>query len=136
MEYLFIYLLQVADIWENLLFIFILLAFICITGTACFTGYMLQEEVPFSLKDCNYETDKNILKCFNFVKSVTISLVLISLIGAFVPTRQTLLLMGGTYLAKRTVSSSMVNDKLEKINTVIDLQLDKYIKELKEGHDE
>lgn len=136
MEYLFVYLLQIADIWENILFLIIVSAFISVICTVLCAGFMLQDNVPFLLKNCINETERRIVDFFNFLKGVTISLVLISIVGAFVPTKQTLLLLGGTYLAKCTVNSSVVNAKLEKINTVIDLQLDKYIKELKEGQDE
>ena len=63
-------------------------------------------------------------------KMLIISLVT-SLVLLALPTKQTLLLMGGTYLGKRAVNEVVNSDKLEKINTIIDLQLDKYIKELK-----
>jgi hypothetical protein len=39
--------------------------------------------------------------------------------------------MGGTYLGKRAVNEIANSAKLEKINTIVDLQLDKYIKNLK-----
>ena len=50
------------------------------------------------------------------------------------PTKQTLLLVGGTYLGKKAVNKVITSDKLNKVNTIIELELDKRIKELKGGN--
>ena len=52
------------------------------------------------------------------------------LILAVIPTKQTLLLMGGTYLGKKAVNAVITDEKIKKIDTIINLQLDKYIEEL------
>lgn len=136
MEYLFVYLLQLADVWEDMIFLFVFVSITSIILTGFAFGFLIQENVSPIVENNEEDCDKFICKVFHGIKNTAIISAILALVGAFVPTKQTLLLLGGTYLAKRTVSSSIVNDKLEKINTVIDLQLDKYIKELKEGHDE
>lgn len=57
-------------------------------------------------------------------------LLSIGLILQIIPTKQTLLLMGGTYLGKKAVNAVITDEKIKKVDTIINLQLDKYIKEL------
>ena len=40
--------------------------------------------------------------------------------------------MGGTYLGKRAVNAVITDEKIKKVDEIINLQLDKYLKELKE----
>ena len=121
MEYLFIYGLQVADIVETIatitavllgVFLFLLPLIICISN-------LDQEEI---------QEGWNL-----WIKKTLIFLIVTPLILSLLPTKQTMLLIGGTYLGKRAVSAVATSDKLEKINTIIDLQLEKYIKELQRG---
>lgn len=136
MEYLFVYLLQVADIWQALVTICIVLAVCSIIIFGMWIGFMIQEDVSLTPENNEEDWKKSVCGAFYVIKNIVIALIAVSIVGSFIPTKQTLLLIGGTYLAKRTVNSSVVNDKLEKINTVIDLQLDKYIKELNGGTNE
>lgn len=48
------------------------------------------------------------------------------------PTKQTLLLVGGTYLGKKAINTVITDEKIKKVDTIINLQLDKYIKELQQ----
>ena len=54
---------------------------------------------------------------------------------SFIPTKQTLLLMGGTYLGKKAINAVVTDEKIKKVDTIINLQLDKYIKELQKQED-
>ena len=116
MEYLFIYSLQMADILATVSDIcgFILIA----TTIALIPLFMYKEE------------DKLVKDGFNIVCRVDIALLVIIILSVLAPTKQTLLLMGGTYYGKKAVNAVVTSDKLQKVNTIIDLQLDKYIKEL------
>ena len=116
MEYLFIYSLQMADILATVSGVcgFILMA----TIIALIPLFMYKEE------------DKIVKDGFNIVCRVNIILLVIIILSVLAPTKQTLLLMGGTYLGKKAVNTVVTSDKLEKVNTIIDLQLDKYIKDL------
>lgn len=116
MEYLFIYSLQMADILATVSGIcgFLLIA----TTIALIPLFMYKEE------------DKIVKDGFNVVCRVNIALLVIIILGVLAPTKQTLLLMGGTYYGKKAVNAVVTSDKLQKVNTIIDLQLDKYIKEL------
>ncbi len=116
MEYLFIYSLQMADILATVSGVcgFILVA----TTIALIPLFMYKEE------------DKIAKDGFNIVYRVNIALLVIIILGVLAPTKQTLLLMGGTYYGKKAVNAVVTSDKLQKVNTIIDLQLDKYIKEL------
>lgn len=116
MEYLFIYSLQMADILATVSGIcgFLLIA----TTISLIPLFMYKEE------------DKLVKDGFNIVRRVSIALLVIIILGVLAPTKQTLLLMGGTYYGKKAVNAVVTSDKLQKVNTIIDLQLDKYIKEL------
>lgn len=116
MEYLFIYGLQMANYITILAVSLLIITPIVIGFATIFISY--------SYEDLQNHWNNWMKK--TFVTSLITSLVLFTL-----PTKQTLLLMGGTYLGKRAVNEVVNSDKLEKINTIIDLQLDKYIKELK-----
>ena len=116
MEYLFIYSLQLADMLNVVSGIcgFILIA----TTIALIPLFMYKEE------------DKLVKDGFNIVCRVDIALLVIIILSVLAPTKQTLLLMGGTYYGKKAVNAVVTSDKLQKVNTIIDLQLDKYIKDL------
>ena len=121
MEYLFIYGLQVADIVEN----------IAIITTVLLGVFLFLLPLIISISNLDQE---EIQEWWNlWIKKFLIFLIVTPLILFLLPTKQTMLLIGGTYLGKRAVSAVATSDKLEKINTIIDLQLDKYIKELQRG---
>ena len=116
MEYLFIYSLQMADILATVSGVcrLILIA----TTIVLIPLFMYKEE------------DKLAKNGFNILCRVNIALLVIIILGVLAPTKQTLLLMGGTYYGKKAVNAVVTSDKLQKVNTIIDLQLDKYIKDL------
>ena len=60
--------------------------------------------------------------CEYWAHKIEITLVLcgVVLVATFIlPTKQTLLLMGGTYLGKKAVNQVVTSQKLEKVNTII-----------------
>lgn len=122
MEYLFIYGLQVADIVENITII-----------TAILLGVFLFI-VPFIISISNLDQEEIKEWWHLWIKKTLYILVSVALLSNIFPTKQTMLLVGGTYLGKKAVNHITTSDKMEKINTIIDLQLNKYIKELK-GND-
>lgn len=67
------------------------------------------------------------------IKFCCIGLV-VAILFLFIPTKQTMLLMGGTYLGKKAVNAVVTDEKIQKVDTIINLQLDKYIKELQRGN--
>ena len=131
MEYLFIYGLQMAralEVLSGTAFAGLLASsvFLIIFGVGTrwnFENYDKQE----SYCDFSVETGKNGSK---ICKKIVLTCFIFTIITALLPTEQTLLLMGGTYLGKKAVNAVATSDKLEKVNTIIDLQLDKYINEL------
>lgn len=116
MEYLFIYGLQMANL-VTVLAVGLLIVIPLVIGFA--TVFLSGD-----LEELQNSWD-------NWMKKTLTTSLITSLLLFALPTKQTLLLMGGTYLGKRAVNEVVNSDKLEKINTIIDLQLDKYIKELK-----
>lgn len=120
MEYLFIYGLQICGFLNNSLWGLGLLSIIGFV-----VGIML-----YCMANDWHGANTAILNAFKFVKKLTIICASLFVFISFIPTKQTLLLMGGTYLGKKAVNEVVQSDKMEKINTIIDLQLDKYIKEL------
>ena len=126
MEYLFIYLLQMADNLSNLQdFIYVLLgisifAYICI--------YIM------IVSDSYYEEKLRQKRLVRSIKKFYITCIIILITVSLIPTKQTLLLVGGTYLGKKAINTVITDKKIEKVNTIIELELDKRIKELRGGN--
>ena len=116
MEYLFIYGLQLAN--------YIMIIAICLL-------IIVPLLCAFIATIFSYDSEELKQNWDNWMKKTLTTSLATSLVLFALPTKQTLLLMGGTYLGKRAVNEVVNSAKLEKINTIIDLQLDKYIKELK-----
>lgn len=117
MEYLFIYLLQLADVIYGCIAFFILVSGLSATLMFCAGIHWV---------------DNSNNKLFKITTLATvISLILLLACNLF-PTKQTLLLMGGTYLGKKAINVVATDEKIKKVDTIINLQLDKYIKELQE----
>lgn len=128
MEYLFIYLLQLADSLSNLQFF--IYALLGISIFAWFFCYMILDTVS-----C-YDSEKTIRKkrLIRSIKKFYITCISILIIVSFIPTKQTLLLVGGISLGKKALNTVITDKKIEKVNTIIELELDKRIKELKGGN--
>lgn len=133
MEYLFIYLLQIA---ENLDWIGFVLIFTTIISLAFLIVMAVQSECKFENTE-NHTYDMS-NECIKTASKLAKKIFAINLICVFItmilPTKQTLLLFGGTYLGKKAVNKVITSDKLNKVNTIIELELDKRIKELKGGN--
>lgn len=119
MEYLFIYLLQMTDLLCDLqIFIYITL----------FVGIFAYIIFYIFIK-CDYYDCEEVVRRKRFIRSakkfITTCIICIVCLG-IIPTKQTLLLVGGTYLGKKVITS----EKMQKIDKIIELQLDKYIDEL------
>ena len=129
MEYLFIYLLQLAGSIDSLLEVVGSLAGMSLIGVLL--TYCIREAIYAS----NYADEKE-KQCIDNIKEITkkISIFMVAtfLVLAVIPTKQTLLLMGGTYLGKKAVNAVITDEKIKKVDEIINLQLDKYLKELKE----
>lgn len=128
MEYLFIYLLQLTDIFEATTTVFTVLFFVGLCVLAVVSILWLVVNGDSSIYDEERKDATTIL--LNTAKVVSI-IGIITFCISLLPTKQTALLIGGTYVAKRTINSSIVNDKLKAVNEIIDIQLNKYLKELK-----
>lgn len=135
MENLFIYLLQVMDIIDVVVciawclfigFIIALIINLIVTGGSC-ESFIPDEDD----KKYNSECYKLYLVRKYIVKGGIIS-TLIAVSLSLIPTKQTLLLMGGRYLGRKAVNAVVTDEKIKKIDTIINLQLDKYIKDLKQ----
>lgn len=125
MEYLFIYGLQMASRIDAMSTTGLVLSIAMIIITVV---YFAEESWRIT------DGESSEYKIFNALKKTTATIILITTFLAILPTKQTMLLVGGTYLGKKAVNQVVTSDKMEKINTIIDLQLDRYIKELK-GND-
>lgn len=123
MEYLFIYLLQMADVVE----IISKLCFFILTLVVA-VNIILDVAVEFE-----FEWVKTVFKA---TKKYITNTIIVLIVLLFIPTQQTLLLMGGTYIGKKAVNQVITSDKFNKVNTIIELELDKRIKELKVGNND
>lgn len=123
MEYIFIYLLQVFDNIEVLKII---------SGVTLAVGgvFYLVGKCQYMSDEKYYAELKNIYN--KVLDKIFYILLAIFIFGMIVPTKQTMLLIGGTYLGKKAVKQVITDKKLEKVNTIIELELDKRIKELQD----
>ena len=125
MEYLFIYLLQLADAITAIQFASIVATIF--SGVGSLITYFT---ISTDCGDDVEEQETLLNKIFvPFKKMFIISTVIMVLIG-LIPTKNTLLLMGGTYLGKKAINAVVTDTKIQKVNTIIELELDKRIKEL------
>lgn len=127
MEYLFIYLLQIGFVIENITKIFLPIVIAILLGLS-FLYFM----TSFAQQCPHYDEDEKIKENAFFKKNIKRFVVCLIILLALnlIPTKQTLLLMGGTYLGKKAVNAVITDEKIKKVDTIINLQLDKYIKEL------
>lgn len=131
MEYWFIYLLQLLDMLEDvncLCLVLLTLSSVALIVMGCLTRFTYEKFEPDHYSDISKDTavcGSKIIK-----KTCIISFVLV-LVLSFIPTRQTVLMLGGVYLGKKAVSAVITDEKIKKIDTIINLELDKRIKELK-----
>ena len=122
MDYLFLYGLQILSELEELsVFLFLTAA---IAGSAMLL-YAISCADMFTEDTKCYKSE---LKVFNTLKKIAIYCVVGLLIFSFIPTKQTAILMGGYYYGKKVVT----NERIEKVNKLIDAELDERIKEIKE----
>ena len=127
MEYLFIYLLQAADVINNFIFFPLLTCVSFFIAMFC----LIFAEVIMNFSDYTTRKEKQYVKTLRKIATkIFFWLVLFCFLVNMLPTKQTLLLMGGTYLGKKAVNAVITDEKIKKVDTIINLQLDKYIKEL------
>ena len=131
MEYLFIYLLQFCSILDTLrgamaIAVFVLIIFNIIIGFL--TRFEFEKFEKKDYLDISTSMGQNASKfCKKAVPICAVCFILLCLI----PSRQTVLLFGGMYMGKKAVKSVINDEKIKKVNTIIELELDKKIKELK-----
>lgn len=128
MEYLFIYLLQIFDYFEYIttgVWFFTLSLFLVYITLGFMTKFQHTKYDGGNYCDISQEAGVAASKFCQKWLPITIT---ISLFFVLIPTKQTLLLLGGTYYGKKAYQRISTNNKIEKINTIIDLELDKIIK--------
>lgn len=143
MEYLFIYLLQIVELISIIVKVLIVFAIFGII-----LSFVLLLCYNENIKSANFEytfesTAKEYLASCKFIrklmfkiKKVTFAFLISILVLSLIPTKQTLLLLGGTYLGKKAVTTVVTNEKIKKVDAIINLQLDKYLQELKRNNKE
>ena len=124
MEYLFIYLLQLSDSITAILATSFVITIV--SGVATVVTYFAISTDRPRIEDREEELDM----IFNPIKKIFITSTIIMVLFGLIPTKNTLLLMGGTYLGKKAVNAVVTDEKVKKINTIIELELDRRIKEL------
>ena len=125
MEYLFIYLLQLSEAVTAILGASVVLTIM--SGVGSLITYFAISADHGDNKDIK---ERELNKTFvPFKKVFIISTVIMVLVG-LIPTKNTLLLMGGTYLGKKAINAVVTDSKIQKVNTIIELELDRRIKEL------
>lgn len=124
MEYLFIYCLQLFDFCHGFKF------FLGLAILICFPMYIMVLYVGTSEYMDKKEAHFN-KTMTNLAKNIILASISLFILFTLLPTKNTLLLIGGTYYGKKAVKQVVTSDKLQKVDTIINLELDKRIKELK-----
>lgn len=115
MDYLYLYLLGLADTFIALKVLITIIFSIFAIGMAV---------------DWYGERNKSYFEEeFGKSKKVTIILGIVTALVLAVPTKESLILMGGLHYGKKVVT----NERIEKVNKIIDLELDHKVQELLEG---
>lgn len=83
------------------------------------------------ISDSYYDEKPRQKRLVRSAKKLYINCITVLIITSLIPTRQTLLLVGGTYMGKKAINTVVTSEKLKKVDTIINLELDKRIKELK-----
>ena len=125
MEYLFIYLLQLAEAITAIQFATIALTIF--SGVGSLISYFT---ISTDCGDNVEERETQLNKIFVPFKKMFITSTIVMVLVGLIPTKNTLLLMGGTYLVKKAINAVVTDTKIQKVNTIIELELDRRIKEL------
>lgn len=133
MEYLFIYLLQIIECIEVIKIIFYiftmtLILFYIVLGLS--TDFKYEQYNGSSYIEFLDMTTKSVATVSRFCKKWILFCLILCLAFALIPSKQTFLLFGGVYYGKKTYQQISTNKRLEKVKTIIDLELDKMIKDL------
>lgn len=121
MEYLFIYLLQIADLIG--IFACVFLAF----GICFIMILLILWLLNFIASDkCTDEIKSDMI----YIGEMSLFMIIPAIILFLIPSRETMLLMGGTYIGKKAINATINNEAFKKANNIINLQLDEYIKKL------
>ena len=130
MEYWFIYLLQLMDTLEAINILCCLL--FSLSGIALIVMGFLTRFTYEKFEPGYYDISKDTAVCGSkIIKKTCIISFVLALFLSFIPTKQTALMLGGVYLGKKAVGAVVTDEKIKKIDTIINLELDKKIKELK-----
>ena len=116
MLYFIIYMMQVIPTIREMTHLLVCLSFFCtlILGF-CYFADINQPYAP---------------KIMKYVKILSITCCVSWLLTLLIPNKTTLSQMSAIYLGKQINKSVRVDDKIQKISTVIDLNLDNTIKDL------
>jgi hypothetical protein len=131
MLYLFIYLASIIDkISFLLLNVSVILAAV---GTVlflivAFPRYEDLFEEDNTLTEPQFKEKRK--RMGNFIKKFYVVLLVCFIIGHFIPSKTAIYQMAGVYCGKQINQSVQIDKKLQKVINIIDLQLDKSIKEL------
>lgn len=114
MTYLFIYLIQLSDV------ILVIGVISCLSALIAGVMYFMTVTEEY------YEDISKIMK------NVLIASIITAIVSGLFPSKQTLLLSGATYYGTKVYKNIVTDEKVSKVNTIINLELEKQIKSLKE----
>ena len=122
MEYLYIYLIGLFDEIKNFIgFAMLPIAIMLLVGAIGL----------FPMAEEDNETGLIIQKVLKktFIVGLTL-LISFSLLNVIIPNKNTMYLIAGVYLGKTTAKQLTLGDKAQKLSKLVDLNLDKTIKQL------
>lgn len=136
MEYLFIYAMQLAGGLEGVQTVCIIFDAIAFILLAVAVHIAIEENYGWTEEDCkDFPADMRAFKVRKILAKMLCVCSITAVLLSFVPKEKTLALMGGVYLGKKVATAASMDTKLDKVNAIIEHQLDKYLKELKQNDD-
>lgn len=123
--YLFLYLLQLAELRNCLI-----ATALCLVVLMCillFIVAMLTEfDVILHPDACEKES-----KAFEGIKNFGIKTIIFIFLVGLIPCKTVIAMAGGLYFGNKAVKAISADEKMQKVNEIINLQLDKTIEEIK-----
>ena len=123
MLYLFVYLAGIIDSLRNFLEGFL---FFIVPATIVLLG--LDFGVKISPDECSDAFREQVPR---FAKVITVICCIASLLYVFIPQKTAFYQLAGVYFGKQVSQQLCIDKKLQKVSEIIDLQLDKGIRELR-----
>lgn len=128
---LFIYLAEISKKLHIYMFLMLIILMLLIIVVVIFKFVAAVDSINQSDNLQNVKELDKVILTGSILKKLMIISIIVSCVKILLPNEKTLYIMAGAYIGTEIVTSKIALEKIEKINTIIDLKLDEIIKEYK-----